>query len=150
MVYGRFFLSTFFFHVVFFKQKTAYEMCGRDWSSDVCSSDLLHLNSPLPQLPSASQLLGAVLSSATSSFSHTGYFCDSVSFCLDIGEIYHCTYRCRHSSSNKILYHYKHYKQNHRHLENRFMLHLHRAVRAARAHFQLYQLHSSMADRAEV
>ena len=22
------------------KQKTAYEMCGRDWSSDVCSSDL--------------------------------------------------------------------------------------------------------------
>ena len=28
----------FFF---FFKQKTAYEMCGRDWSSDVCSSDLI-------------------------------------------------------------------------------------------------------------
>ena len=25
---------------MFFKQKTAYEMCGRDWSSDVCSSDL--------------------------------------------------------------------------------------------------------------
>ena len=25
--------------VFFFKQKTAYEMCGRDWSSDVCSSD---------------------------------------------------------------------------------------------------------------
>ena len=24
----------------FFKQKTAYEMCGRDWSSDVCSSDM--------------------------------------------------------------------------------------------------------------
>ena len=24
----------------FFKQKTAYEMCGRDWSSDVCSSNL--------------------------------------------------------------------------------------------------------------
>ena len=30
------FRETFFF----FKQKTAYEMCGRDWSSDVCSSDL--------------------------------------------------------------------------------------------------------------
>ena len=28
----------FFF---FFKKKTAYEMCGRDWSSDVCSSDLM-------------------------------------------------------------------------------------------------------------
>ena len=24
----------------FFKQKTAYEMCPCDWSSDVCSSDL--------------------------------------------------------------------------------------------------------------
>ena len=24
----------------FFKQKTAYEVCGRDWSSDVCSSGL--------------------------------------------------------------------------------------------------------------
>src|ERR1044071_8121590 len=26
--------------VVFFKQKTAYETSTRDWSSDVCSSDL--------------------------------------------------------------------------------------------------------------
>ena len=25
----------------FFKQRTAYEMCGGDWSSDVCSSDLV-------------------------------------------------------------------------------------------------------------
>ena len=32
-------LSVVFFFF-FFKQKTAYEMCGRDWSSDVCSSDL--------------------------------------------------------------------------------------------------------------
>ena len=30
----------------FFKQKTAYEMCGRDWSSDVCSSDLNRLQQP--------------------------------------------------------------------------------------------------------
>src|SRR3546814_3795097 len=29
------------FDVVFFKQKTAYEMRISDWSSDVCSSDLL-------------------------------------------------------------------------------------------------------------
>src|SRR3546814_5904090 len=28
--------------VFFFKQKTAYEMRIRDWSSDVCSSDLLN------------------------------------------------------------------------------------------------------------
>src|SRR3546814_19321896 len=30
-----------FFCCFFFKQKTAYEMCISDWSSDVCSSDLL-------------------------------------------------------------------------------------------------------------
>ena len=30
------FLLVFFF----FKQKTASELCGRDWSSDVCSSGL--------------------------------------------------------------------------------------------------------------
>ena len=29
-----------YFLFFFFKQKTTYEMCGRDWSSDVCSSDL--------------------------------------------------------------------------------------------------------------
>src|SRR5213075_3580043 len=33
-----FYLFYFFF---FFKQKTAYEITRRDWSSDVCSSDLL-------------------------------------------------------------------------------------------------------------
>src|SRR3546814_3227816 len=32
-------LLTLFF---FFKQKTAYEMRISDWSSDVCSSDLVH------------------------------------------------------------------------------------------------------------
>src|SRR3546814_4407296 len=31
------------FVVFFFKQKTAYEMRISDWSSDVCSSDLLEL-----------------------------------------------------------------------------------------------------------
>ena len=29
--------------VFFFKQKTAYEIVSRDWSSDVCSSDLMNL-----------------------------------------------------------------------------------------------------------
>ena len=29
--------------VFFFKQKTAYEIVSRDWSSDVCSSDLTNL-----------------------------------------------------------------------------------------------------------
>src|SRR3546814_7162897 len=30
----------------FFKQKTAYEVRISDWSSDVCSSDLLHVLGP--------------------------------------------------------------------------------------------------------
>src|SRR3546814_3697445 len=32
--------------VFFFKQKTAYEMRISDWSSDVCSSDLVRLGQP--------------------------------------------------------------------------------------------------------
>src|SRR3546814_3475612 len=32
--------------VFFFKQKTAYEMGIRDWSSDVCSSDLVDAVTP--------------------------------------------------------------------------------------------------------
>ena len=31
---------TIYFLFFFFKQKTAYEIVSRDWSSDVCSSDL--------------------------------------------------------------------------------------------------------------
>src|SRR3546814_9340235 len=43
------------FFVFFFKQKTAYEMRISDWSSDVCSSDLLsellaRLQTDLPEL----------------------------------------------------------------------------------------------------
>src|SRR5213596_3309656 len=34
-------ISIGFFFVFFFKQKTAYEIRPCDWSSDVCSSDLL-------------------------------------------------------------------------------------------------------------
>src|SRR5213594_1937595 len=32
--------SSYLFVFFFFKQKTAYEISVRDWSSDVCSSDL--------------------------------------------------------------------------------------------------------------
>ena len=35
--------TSFFFFLFFFKQKTAYEIVVSDWSSDVCSSDLLSL-----------------------------------------------------------------------------------------------------------
>ena len=34
------FIYFVFFFFFFFKQKTAYEIVSRDWSSDVCSSDL--------------------------------------------------------------------------------------------------------------
>src|SRR3546814_2139708 len=54
-VYCRLF---FFF---FFKQKTAYEMRISDWSSDVCSSDLI-----FQQLPE-DVMLGAVM------FGHKGF-----------------------------------------------------------------------------
>src|SRR3546814_2320933 len=37
--------------VLFFKQKTAYEMRISDWSSDVCSSDLQRLAFTLDGLP---------------------------------------------------------------------------------------------------
>src|SRR3546814_2606640 len=51
------FISLFFFF--FFKQKTAYEMRISDWSSDVCSSDLI--GSVLPNRVSkrAVKLIGA-------------------------------------------------------------------------------------------
>src|SRR3546814_20223669 len=41
---------------LFFKQKTAYEMRISDWSSDVCSSDLILLARQLAQLRAAAQL----------------------------------------------------------------------------------------------
>src|SRR3546814_19927653 len=44
------FLLCFFCFVFFFKQKTAYEMRISDWSSDVCSSDLVvNLTITLPR-----------------------------------------------------------------------------------------------------
>ena len=41
-----FYFFFFFFFFFFFKQKTAYEIVVRDWSSDVCSSDLCPQQSP--------------------------------------------------------------------------------------------------------
>src|SRR3546814_5454904 len=48
-----------FFCFFFFKQKTAYEMRISDWSSDVCSSDLLDL---------LNALVGAPLDAGTAHF----------------------------------------------------------------------------------
>src|SRR3546814_8677776 len=44
----------FLFCIFFFKQKTAYEMRISDWSSDVCSSDLLDWDA----IPGLSETLG--------------------------------------------------------------------------------------------
>src|SRR3546814_7440161 len=46
-----FFIVLYFLFFFFFKQKTAYEMLISDWSSDVCSSDLLLIL--LPAVPDA-------------------------------------------------------------------------------------------------
>src|SRR3546814_6505940 len=53
----------FLFVVFFFKQKTAYEMRISDWSSDVCSSDLLGhdgLGRAVQEVPHASHAQTAV------------------------------------------------------------------------------------------
>src|SRR3546814_4640461 len=48
-------MELFFF---FFKQKTAYEMRISDWSSDVCSSDLMTDAAALPGQPRGGVLSG--------------------------------------------------------------------------------------------
>src|SRR3546814_19353238 len=40
-------------YIVFFKQKTAYEMRISDWSSDVCSSDLVGTSTVSLRLPTS-------------------------------------------------------------------------------------------------
>src|SRR3546814_8955446 len=42
------YMCTISIFVFFFKQKTAYEMRISDWSSDVCSSDLIDTSLPDP------------------------------------------------------------------------------------------------------
>ena len=58
-----FYFFFFFFFFFFFKQKTAYEIVVRDWSSDVCSSDLPagHLNHKAPARPGSRVRLGSRL-----------------------------------------------------------------------------------------
>src|SRR3546814_9838907 len=47
---------------VFFKQKTAYEMRISDWSSDVCSSDLISASSSFRDLPAAEHFVSETIS----------------------------------------------------------------------------------------
>ena len=49
----------------FFKQRTAYEICSSEWSSDVCSSDLAAVRArPPEELPGDLELRGSLLCSA--------------------------------------------------------------------------------------
>src|SRR3546814_4426625 len=61
--------------VVFFKRKTEYELRISDWSSDVCSSDLVTIGSghALMMAPSArTRRIGAAVGSGNSLRSHRG------------------------------------------------------------------------------
>src|SRR3546814_8511659 len=49
----------------FFKQKTAYEMRISDWSSDVCSSDLMALLTGNPVITDIARVFPATLELAT-------------------------------------------------------------------------------------
>src|SRR3546814_17022048 len=50
-----------FFSCFFFKQKTAYEMRISDWSSDVCSSDLIGNARSLPAFAMREDMTGSVV-----------------------------------------------------------------------------------------
>ena len=67
----------FFFVFFFFKQKTAYEIVSRDWSSDVCSSDL-DMNTP--ELPPNT----VIYSCCGNNVRNTEKFCSDreICFCL--------------------------------------------------------------------
>src|SRR3546814_10411312 len=54
-------MSNVYVVVVFFKQKTAYEMRISDWSSDVCSSDLEHLSPYNATVKAMGQITGAIV-----------------------------------------------------------------------------------------
>src|SRR3546814_7883956 len=56
MLFELVFLCVMFF---FFKQKTAYEMRISDWSSDVCSSDLVSITGSPVSLLRITQLAGS-------------------------------------------------------------------------------------------
>src|SRR3546814_9106614 len=57
-------LCVFFFFFFFFKQKTAYEMRISDWSSDVCSSDLIEQPGSRQSNPAACSVSAMPSSSA--------------------------------------------------------------------------------------
>src|SRR3546814_2698158 len=54
-------MSNVYVVVVFFKQKTAYDVRISDWSSDVCSSDLEHLSPYDATVKAMGQITSAIV-----------------------------------------------------------------------------------------
>src|SRR3546814_4079545 len=65
-------IQLMFFFFFFFKQKTAYEMRISDWSSDVCSSDLIIWRS------SSASLEPCATAHRSSSFPRTSSDCNGI------------------------------------------------------------------------
>src|SRR3546814_18161280 len=64
----------------FFKQKTAYEMRISDWSSDVCSSDLVFLVSYFLDRRRSGRLADASIEGLAASYSNAGFM--GIPLCL--------------------------------------------------------------------
>src|SRR6059058_6566631 len=76
-----------FFFFFFFKQKTAYEMSLRDWSSDVCSSDLCPSRRRASRNPSCRDGRSACAASSRSEERRVGEEC--VTTCRSRWSPYH-------------------------------------------------------------
>ena len=60
----------------FYKQKTAYDVVSRDWSSDVCSSDLQKKSGALPQRDMGSIKGGGAAAARTNKYKKCGRCCN--------------------------------------------------------------------------
>src|SRR3546814_3422885 len=64
-------LYCIYFFFFFFKQKTAYEMRISDWSSGVCSSDLIRIGGTAITAPDPARIDGEAKSAAIATFQQT-------------------------------------------------------------------------------
>src|SRR3546814_5608269 len=87
MYSGGFSFDCFFFF--FFKQKTAYEMRISDWSSDVCSSDLVEsdrtpISAPQPTVDRTGDLVKISASGPIATSRYCDHMPSSISACLSV------------------------------------------------------------------
>src|ERR1044071_6314408 len=81
--------------IFFFKQKTAYEISTRDWSSDVCSSDLGEFLLIVPT--------GRQLADSRGREVHRVKEQDDLFFPGEIGELYRAPFRARELEFRRFL-----------------------------------------------